>query len=412
MTAVRMTDHAYPIRIGLEQALEIVAARAARHRLPARRVALGDAQARVLAEDLHSPHPLPPFANAAMDGFALRGRDLPARGERRFALIGDVFAGATHAPALGEGQCVRITTGAPMPPGADTVVIRENVVVDDEQAIVKRGEQAGANVRAAGEDYAEGELALSAGTPLESAQLAVLAALGVDRLSVRRRPRIAVLATGNELVPPGQPLGFGQIHESNALMLAALARDSGAQVVVQRLVRDDPAALRAAVLDAAAEVDVIVTSGGVSAGAADYLPGVLRDVGEIHFHKVRLKPGMPTLFGEIGACLCFGLPGNPVASAVTYRVFVDFALRAMLGITAVPKPGRARLDAPLNKRHPRAEFARCSLRTDDDGVQWATLHAKQGSAMLRGLAETDALALLPEGEKEYRRGDVVVLWPA
>jgi molybdopterin molybdotransferase len=266
-------------------------------------------------------------------------------------------------------------------------------------------------VRAAGEDYAGGDLALVSGTPLDTAQMAVLAALGVDRVPVRRQPRLAVIATGNELVPTGQPLGFGQVHESNALMLASLARESHAKVVVQRCVRDNPEALRSALLEAAAEADVIVTSGGVSAGEADHLPSVLREIGEIHFHKVRLKPGMPTLFGEIGACLYFGLPGNPVASAVTYRVFVAFALRAMLGVTTVPKPGRARLDAPLHKRHARAEFARCSLRIDDEGVQWVTLHAKQGSGMLRGLAEADALALLPEGAREYVEGDVVLLWP-
>lgn len=411
MTSACMADPSYPTRIGLEQALQIVATRAAQHRLPVETVALADARGRVSAGDIRASHPLPPFANAAMDGFALRGIDLPARGKRRFGLVGEVFAGATSAPEVGEGQCVRITTGAPMPPGADTVVIKENVAVDGERVMVKAGEKAGANVREAGEDYAEGDLAFPAGTPLEAAQLAVLAALGVDCVSARRPPRIAVIATGNELVPAGQPLGFGQIHESNAVMLAALARESGARVIEQHRVRDDPAALRAALLDAAAQADVIVTSGGVSAGEADHLPGVLREIGEIHFHKVRLKPGMPTLFGQIGACLYFGLPGNPVASAVTYRVFVAFALRAMLGISTVRTPGCARLDAPLHKRHARAEFARCSLRVDDEGVQWATLHAKQGSGMLRGLAETDALALLPEDEREYRRGDVVTLWP-
>ncbi|MES2404534.1 MAG: gephyrin-like molybdotransferase Glp [Pseudomonadota bacterium] len=407
-----MADPPHPTRIGLEQALQIVAVRAAQHRLPIETVPLADAHDRVLAEDIRAAHHLPPFANSAMDGFALRGADLPAQGERSLTLIGDVFAGATSAPEIGAGQCVRITTGAPMPVGADTVVIKENVSVESEHVRVKAGERAGANVRAAGEDYAKGDLVFVSGTPLGVAQMAVLAALGVDRVPVRRQPRVAVIATGNELVPAGQPLGFGQIHESNALMLAALARESHAEVVVRRCVRDDPDALRIALLEAAAEADVIVTSGGVSAGEADHLPGVLRDIGEIHFHKVRLKPGMPTLFGEIGACLYFGLPGNPVASAVTYRVFVRFALRTMLGITTAPKPGRARLDAPLHKRHVRAEFARCSLHVDEEGVQWATLHAKQGSGMLRGLAETDALALLPEGEREYRRGDVVVLWPA
>lgn len=406
-----MADFPYPTRIGLEQALQIVASRATQRRLPEETVSLVDARGRILASDVRAPHPLPPFANSAMDGFALRGADLPLQGQRSFALVGEVFAGAVSAPELGEGQCARITTGAPLPAGADTVVIKENVAVDGGQVVVEAGARAGGNVRAAGEDYAKGDLAFAAGTPLGAAQLAVLAALGIDCVLVRRPPRIAVIATGDELVPPGQPLGFGQIHESNALMLATLVRDAGAQVVLQRCVRDDPEALRAALLDAAAEADVVITSGGVSAGEADHLPGVLRAIGEIHFHKVRLKPGMPTLFGEIGACLYFGLPGNPVASAVTYRVLVGFALRAMLGVTTVPKPAHARLDAPLHKRHARAEFARCSLRVDDAGVQWATLHAKQGSGMLRGIAETDALALLPEGARDYAEGDVVILWP-
>ena len=401
----------YPSRIGLERALEIVAACAAQHRLPVETVPLADAGGRVLGEDVRAPHALPPFTNAAMDGFALRGSDLPMEGERAFDLVGDVFAGATSAPEVGTGQCARITTGAPMPPGADTVVIKENVVVDGARMVVKAGEKAGANVRAAGEDYAEGDPAFAAGTPLHAAQLAVLAALGMAQAGVRRRPRIAVIATGNELVPAGQPLGFGQIHESNAVMLAALARESGAEVTVQRCVRDEPDALRDALLDAASDADLVVTSGGVSAGEADHLPGVLQSVGEILFHKVRLKPGMPTLFGRIGACLYFGLPGNPVASAVTFRVFVQFALRAMLGVSVVPKPGRARLVAPLHKHHARTELARCSLHTDADGVQWATLHAKQGSGMLRGLAETDALALLPEDAREFAAGDVITLWP-
>ena len=406
-----MAETAYPNRIGLERALEIVAARAAHHRLPIETVPLADAQGRVLAEDVRAPHPLPPFDNSAMDGFALRGADLPAAGERVFTLVGEVFAGATSAPQVGTGECARITTGAPVPPGADTVVIKESVTIDGDRITVKAGEKAGANVRAAGEDYAKGDLAFAAGTPASAAELAVLAALGIAHVAVRRPPRIAVVATGDELVPPGQPLGFGQIHESNAVMLAALARGSSARVVVQRCVRDEPHALQAALLEAAADADLIVTSGGVSVGEADHLPGVLETIGEIHFHKVRLKPGMPMLFGEIGACLYFGLPGNPVSSAVTFRVFVRFALRAMQGIAIIPKPVRARLDAPLHKRHARAEFLRCSVHTDEDGMQWATPHAKQGSGMLRGLAETDDLALLPEDARDFARGDVVVLWP-
>ncbi|HET7930829.1 MAG TPA: gephyrin-like molybdotransferase Glp [Rhodanobacteraceae bacterium] len=406
-----MSEAGFPVRIGLEQALEIVARRATQHRLAAEAVDLDKLHGRVLAEDVHARHALPPFANSAMDGFALRSTDLPADGERVFELVGEVFAGATSAPAVGAGQCVRITTGAPIPPGADTVVIKENVRVDGQHVTAGSGARHGEHVRAAGEDYAEGDLALAAGTPLQAAQLAVLAALGIASVSVRRRPRIAVVATGNELVPAGNALAFGQIHESNAVMLAALAREAHAEVIAQTCVRDDPDALRTALLEAAADADLIVTSGGVSAGEADHLPNVLQDIGEVHFHKVRLKPGMPTLFGQIGACLYLGLPGNPVASAVTFRVFARFAINAMLGVTATTMPGRARLSAPLHKRHERAELARCSLRTDTEGVQWASVHAKQGSGMLRGLAECDALALLPEGAREFAQGDVVTLWP-
>jgi molybdopterin molybdotransferase len=406
-----MAEPGYPSRIGLEQALAIVGARAAQHRLPIETVPLAEAHGRVLAEDVRAPHALPPFDNSAMDGFALRGADLPSEGERAFVLVGDVFAGATSAPWIGAGQCARVTTGAPIPPGADTVVIKENVTADRGHVAVKAGEKAGSNVRAAGEDYAAGDLAFAAGTPTGAAQLAVLAALGIADVPVRRRPRVAVIATGDELVPPGQPLGFGQIHESNAVMLAALARDSRAIVSVARCVRDEPDALRDALLDAAADADIVVSSGGVSAGEADHLPTVLQTIGEIHFHKVRLKPGMPTLFGQVGASLYFGLPGNPVASAVTYRLFVGFALHAMQGVATIPKPMHARLAAALHKRHARAELARCSLHVDGDGVMWATLHARQGSGMLRGLAETDALALLPEGAREYVEGDTVLLWP-
>ena len=406
-----MAESGYPSRIGLEQALAIVAARAAQHRLPIETVSLVEAQGRVLGEEVRAPHALPPFDNSAMDGFALRGADLPATGERAFTLVGEVLAGAASAPAVAWGECARITTGAPMPPGTDTVVIKENIAIEGDRVTVKSGEKSGANVRAAGEDYAKGDLAIAAGTPAGAAELAVLAALGIADVSVRRLPRIAVIATGDELVPPGQPLGFGQIHESNAVMLAALAREAHAIVSATRCVRDEPEALRDALLDAAADADIVVSSGGVSAGEADHLPNVLQTIGEIHFHKVRLKPGMPTLFGQIGASLYFGLPGNPVASAVTFRLFIGFALRAMQGVSTIPKPTHARLAASLHKRHARAELTRCSLHVDGDGVRWATPHARQGSGMLRGLVETDALALLPEGTREYAEGDIVLLWP-
>jgi len=406
-----MNEALYPVRIALQEALEIVRARSAEHRLPVERVPLDVARERVLAEDMHAPHDLPPFANSAMDGFALRGAELPAEGEQAFELIGDVFAGATSAPRVGRGQCVRITTGAPLPPGADTVVIKENVHVEGNRVFARAGEKAGANVRAAGEDFAAGDLALQAGTRLQAAQLGVLAALGLNRAPVRRRPRVSVIATGDELVAAGQALGFGQIHESNGVMISALLQEAGAEVVSCTCVRDNPEALRSALLDAAADSDLIVSSGGVSAGEADHLPAILQELGEVHFHKARIKPGMPVLFGAIGASLYFGLPGNPVSAAVTFQVFVRFALRAMLGEAVPAAIRRARLAQAVHKKHARAELMRCTLDCDVEGVLWATPHAKQGSGMLRGLAESDALALLPEDAHDLAEGDIVTLWP-
>lgn len=331
-----MATPVHPTRIALEQALQIVAAQAARQRMPIETVPLADAEERVLAEDIHAPHPLPPLANSAADRFVPRAVDVPAAGD----------------------------------------------------------------------------LVFGAGTPLGAAELAVLAVFGTDCVAVRRPPRVAVIATGSELAPAVRPPGFGQTRESNTEILAALARASGLRVVAQACVHDDPATLRAALLDAAADADIVVTSGDVSAGEADHLPRVLAEVGEVHFHKVRLQLGRSMLFGQIGACLHFGLPGDVVAAAVMFRVFVRFALRAMLGVTQVPEPVRARLAEALHKQHADAEFTRCTLRCDADGVQWVTPRPRQDPRMLRNLAEADVLALLPEGEQDYRRGDVVTLWPA
>lgn len=400
----------HPARIGLEEALEIIRTRAIEHRLEAERVELDEAHDRVLAEDVRAPHPLPPFANSAMDGFALRGADLPNEGERGFELIGQVFAGATSSPQVAGEQCVRITTGAPLPDGADSVVIKENVRIEGNRVFVRAGEKTGANVRAAGEDIAAGESALRAGARLRAAELGMLSALGVDQVSVRRKPRVAVIVTGDELVPPGQPLEFGQIHESNGILLSTLLREAGAEVVSRVRIRDDKDVLRWALLDAASQADLIISSGAVSAGEADHLPGLLKKLGEIHFHKVRVKPGMPVLFGAIGACLYLGLPGNPVSAAVTFQVFARFALQAMFAEEGA-QVCRARLAEPVHKKHARAELLRCTLSCDEEGVLWAAPHAKQGSGMLRGLVESDALVLLPEDARELARGAVLTVWP-
>lgn len=402
----------YATRLSVAQARQRVLELCASRALPAEAVALEAALGRVLAEDVVAPHDQPPFANSAMDGFALRGADLPPAGERLFRLVGQVLAGATSAPGCGEGECVRITTGAPLPRGADTVVIKENVRADGDAIVVAAGEAAYANVRPAGEDYRAGEIALRSGDALTPARLGVLASLGRSRANVARRPRVALFVTGDELVPPAQPLGFGQIHDSNRYSLGAMLRQCGIEPEPVAHLRDDPAALRAALHAAGERCDVVISSGGVSAGEADFLPGLVAELGTVHFWKVRMKPGMPMLCGEVGGALVFALPGNPVSTIATFLALVRPALAALQGSPrTAQRSWRARLSAPLAKKHERAEFLRAGLEWRDDGALWATPLRKQGSGMLRGVAEADALIFVPEEARELDAGAVVEVLP-
>lgn len=402
---------AYPAGVDLHEALEIVAARAGRCGLPAEAVALPGACGRVLALDVRAACEVPAIATSAMDGFALRGADLPGAGaERTFALAGAVAAGAAAVPRVAQGQCARVATGAPMPFGADTVVVQEHVRAGPGRIVVSAGERPGGNVRVPGEEFARGQLVLRAGEVVRARDVAALAALGTSAVSVRRAPRIALIGVGDELVSVEGPLGFGQVHAANVAMLAAMAGESGFNVVSQRLVGDDRGRLAAALQDAAARADVVVTSGGLSAGAAECLPEVLAQVGEVGFHKVRCKPCIPLLFGQVGSALCFSLPGTRAGSAVGFRVFTAYAARVMLGRSANPAPGWARLDAPLARHRARAELVGCGLHVDAAGVQWASVPGQRQRAAAPGAAHPEALALLPETRRDFARGDLIRLW--
>jgi molybdopterin molybdotransferase len=344
-----------------------------------------------------------------MDGFALRGADLGAEGAN-LRLAGSILAGDRNAPTLTPGTCMRITTGAPLPSGADTVVIKETARVEDDTVVIPAATRAGDNVRAAGEDMPRGGVALRGGTRLGGPQIAVLAAFGQTQAQVRRAPRLAIFATGDELADAGALLQAGQIHDSNGAMLAAQARECGAEVSSQSRIRDDPEALRVALADAAGHCDVIVTAGGVSMGEADFLPRVLAAHGRVHFWRVRIKPGMPILFGELADTLVFGLPGNPVSSAVCFHVFARAARAALEGGTTVP-PLHARLRSAVRKRHDRSEFLRGRMAADQDGVLWFEAHAQQGSGQLRGLADANALARVPETVHDPAAGSVLEAWP-
>ncbi len=407
-----MSDsNATPTGLSFADAHRCVSETAARQRLPTQSVPLDQACGRILAEDVRAPRDIPGYANSAMDGFAVRGKDLPTGGEKAFALLGQVLAGDERAPELMADGCVRVTTGAIVPEGADTVVIKENTRSDGDRIYVQAGTPVGANVRATDEDYRAGDMALARGSRLGPAQVAALAGFGFTRVPVACQPRAAVMTTGDELVEPGQPLARGQIYDSNRYAITGLLRAQGVVDIDHQRVLDNPQHLESALHKAAAGADILITCGGVSAGEADYLPGIVAKIGQVHFHKVKLRPGMPFLFGRIGNALLFGLPGNPVSGYVTFLTLVVPALRALCGLEASGTTLKARLTTAIRKRHTRTEFQRARVECDDDGVLWASPYARQGSSILRSLAECEILITLPGDVHEFSRGDVVDILP-
>ena len=406
-----MAEATFPTGLSVAEARARIVAIAAAAVLPTEQVRLDHAQGRVLAIDVAAPRDVPGFVNSAMDGYALRGVDLPALGEKAFALSGAILAGGAAAPTVTRDCCVRITTGAPLPRDADTVVMKENTRVEGERVIVAADTPPGANVRDAGEDYRAGEPALWAGTRLAPAHVAVLAAFGMAQVELVRRCRAVLITTGDELTEPGAPLGFGAIYDSNRYSLGGLLQQHGVELLRHERVRDDPDALRDALRRAGADADIVLSSGGVSAGEADFLPRLIAELGCVHLWKVRMKPGMPFLFGSVGRALAFALPGNPVSGVATFLTLVRPALDVMQRARSEGGALRARLREPVSKRHARTEFQRARLECDAQGCLWALAHEKQGSGMLRGVAETDALIVLDEGGRDFAAGDLVDVLP-
>lgn len=401
----------FPIRLSVEEARARIVDVAANYALAAEIVSLEFARSRILASDVLAPHDVPGFANSAMDGFAVRAEDLPESGEKSFRLLGEVLAGGDKAPDVVTNGCVRITTGAPLPGGADTVVIKENTRAEGGHIVIAAGTMHGGNVRSADEDYTAGDLALVRGTRLTPAQGGVLASFGMTQVSVTRHPHAILLTTGDELTAPGQSLDFGRIYDSNRYSLGGLLQQHGVLVLRHERLRDDPGVLSDALHRAGAEADIIISSGGVSAGEADFLPRLIAEIGKVHFWKVRIRPGMPILFGEIGKALIFALPGNPVSGIASFLALVPPALQAMSGSAGPRTALRAKLRRAIRKPGARTEFQRARLECDASGTLWATPLERQGSAMLRGVAEADALIMLPEAAHEFAEGAVVDLLP-
>jgi molybdopterin molybdotransferase len=385
----------------LEQAQALVLARAQPR--PPEQVSVQDAVGRVSAEAARAAVDLPPFPSSAMDGFAIRSADAPGR----LPVVEHIAAGRPASRALASGEAMAISTGGVVPDGADAVIPFEYVVQRDNEIEIGGAVQAGAHVRPRGGDVHAGEVVVGAGVRLGPSQLGALAASGVGVVACAPRPRVAILATGSELAPPGAQLEPGQIYESNGLMLAAAVAAAGAHIVALPAVADDEAAHRAA-LERGLAADVLVTSGGVSVGPHDLVRAIEAELGvEEVFWRVAIKPGKPVSFGVRGGTLVFGLPGNPLSSLVGCELFVKPAVRALQGQRdPLPQFESGVLGAALARNDARDEFVRARSRVDRDGIVLEPLQGQE-SHMIVHAATADALVHVPRGDGDLAAGSRV-----
>jgi molybdopterin molybdotransferase len=379
--------------------------------LAAERVPLAAAFGRALAEDLSASGDVPAFDASTMDGYALRADDARVSGAR-LPVAFEVFAGRPAPEALPPGACCRIYTGAPLPPGADAVEMQEEVRRAGKAAIFNRPAERGRFVRQRGSDLRAGEVALPAGAIVDAGTIGLAAGLGHAELAVPRRPRVAILPTGDEIVPVGRAPRPGQIVESNGHALAAAVRDAGGEPLLLRAARDDAGALARA-LDGARGADVLVTSGGVSVGARDLVRDALQRAGaKLDFWRVAMKPGKPFAFGRLGRTAVFGLPGNPASALVTFELFARPALRALAGLRGTGRlQAKARLAAAQEKPAELEVFLRAHVTRTRNGLAVTPLRT-QLSGALTSVAGHDALAVLPAGRARFARGaevDVLLL---
>ena len=364
---------------------------------------------RVLAADILSPANVPNYDNSAMDGYAFNATDIDAALPTRLKLIGSAFAGKAFNGVLASGECVRIMTGAAMPPGADTVVVQERVSLEADYITFVDAPKPRANVRYAGEDLRIGQTVLAAGHLMRPADLGLIASLGIADVEVYRKLKVAFFSTGDELVSLGKPLEIGQVYDSNRYTLYGMLSRLGVEIIDLGAIADDPALLEATLLNAAKQADVVITSGGVSVGEADYMKLLLAKHGQVMFWKVAMKPGRPLAYGKVANAHYFGLPGNPVAVMVT---FYQFVREAMLRLMGQPNPAplpvfKVECTQAIKKLTGRTEFQRGILFADTDGNWRVKPTGAQGSALLSSMSLANCFIVLDESVGNLEAGALV-----
>jgi molybdopterin molybdotransferase len=364
---------------------------------------------RILAEDILSTANVPNYDNSAMDGYVFNAEDQNTDGETRLKIAGDAFAGNNFTGSLQQGECVRIMTGGAIPAGADTVIPQEYIKIDGGDIVFSEPLKQGRNVRYAGEDLKLGQIVLSKGHMIHTADLGLIASLGIGEIKVYRKLRVAIFSTGDELASIGQALNIGQVYDSNRYTLYGMLTRLGVEIIDLGAVKDDPQLLEQTLAKAAAEADIIITSGGVSVGAADHMKALLKKLGQVVFWKIAMKPGRPLAYGKVGNAHYFGLPGNPVAVMVTFYQFVRDALLFMMG---QPTPKQQPLlsvicTSGIKKLKGRTEFQRGILFTDIDGHWKVKTTGNQGSAILSSMSAANCFIVLDEETGNLDAGSTV-----
>ncbi|USD62181.1 bifunctional molybdopterin-guanine dinucleotide biosynthesis adaptor protein MobB/molybdopterin molybdotransferase MoeA [Vibrio sp. SCSIO 43140] len=374
-------------------------------------VTITEAYGRVLLDDISSPINVPAYTNSAMDGYAIIGAD---NHRTQFDVVASVMAGHGYDKALEPGQAVQIMTGAPMPVGADTVVMREQALVDGNSvgfgdAAIKTGQ----NVRQAGEDLAVGQAVFTSGTLLQAPELGMIASLGMDSVTVKRALRVAVFSTGDEVQAPGTPLQANSIYDSNRFTIMAMLKKLGCDIVDLGILEDDESVMERAIVEASESADLVITSGGVSVGDADFIKNVLEKRGSVDFWRINMRPGRPLAFGDINGVPFFGLPGNPVAVMVSFINFVEPAIKKMQGAQKfAPLKVQAIATESLRSRQGRTEFSRGVYEVDQESGQLSVkTTGKQGSGILRSMSEANCLIEIAPHIDTVKPGESVTIIP-